>query len=137
MGDEEREDRPFVSRIGPLVVDWPRTVGFYGGIALAVAFDLVAPPLAAFVAVVPLLKLLKRKDASKVERAVASVLEGAAKPVGGDAESTVRPAWQEDEKNAERDAREAELTDERRPDGSASTPDARDPRGRAPTTPPR
>jgi len=108
MGDDTRdEDRPFVTRLGPVTVDWPRTLGFYGGLGLAVAFDLVAPPLAAFVALVPLLKLLKRKDATKTERAIAAVLEGAAQPVGGDAESTIRPTWQQDEKEKdERDERE-------------------------------
>ncbi len=45
---EHEEDRPFVSRVGSLSVDWPRTLGFYGGLGVAVALDVVAPPLAAF-----------------------------------------------------------------------------------------
>jgi hypothetical protein len=99
MSDED-EDKKFCMRIGPLDVDVPRAVGFYAAIAAAVAFDLIAPPLALFVAVVPLLKLLKRRNASTVEQAVAAVLEGASKPVGGDAEAVVRPAWEDDEKAA-------------------------------------
>ncbi|HEX3594607.1 MAG TPA: hypothetical protein VGL81_28270 [Polyangiaceae bacterium] len=102
MGDHD-EDRRFTTRVGPIDVDWPRAVGFYGGIVAAVAFDLIAPPLALFVAIVPLLKLLKRKDATVVEKAVAAVLEGASKPVGGDAEAVVRPAWadaEQEEKSA-------------------------------------
>jgi hypothetical protein len=89
--DPYEEDQPFVTRVGPVTVDWPRSIGFFGGLALAVAYELVAPELALFVAVVPFLKLLKRRHASRPERAVAAVLEGAAKPVGGDAESTIKP----------------------------------------------
>jgi len=95
--DEQKEDEPFVTRIGPLHVDWPRSIGYFGGIAAAVAFDLIAPELALFVALIPVVKLFKRKDATKVEKAIAAVIEGAAKPLGGDAESTVRPADQDDE----------------------------------------
>ena len=95
--DQQQEDEPFVSKIGPLHVDWPRSLGYFGGIALAVAFDLVAPEIALFVAAIPLIKLLKRKNATGVEKAVAAVIEGAAKPLGGDAESTVRPADNDEE----------------------------------------
>ena len=101
--DQQQQDQPFVTKIGPLHVDWPRSLGYFGGIALAVAFDLVAPELALFVAAIPIVKLLKRKNATKLEKAVAAVIEGAAKPLGGDAESTVRPAdrdespfWEDD-----------------------------------------
>lgn len=95
--DQQQEDEPFVSKIGPLHVDWPRSLGYFGGIALAVAFDLVAPEIALFVAAIPLIKLLKRKNATGIEKAVAAVIEGAAKPLGGDAESTVRPADKDEE----------------------------------------
>jgi hypothetical protein len=108
MSDEKKEEKKFVTRIGPIDVDWPRAVGFYGGIAAAVAFDLIAPPLALFVAAVPLLKLLKRRNATTAEQAIAAVLEGAAKPVGGDAEAAVRPAWVDDE----------DEKDEKVPDGT-------------------
>lgn len=91
MSDEQKEDQPFVTKVGPLTVDWPRSIGYFGGIAVAVAMELVAPELALFVAAIPLVKLLKRKHATKIEKAVAAVIEGAAKPLGGDTESTVRP----------------------------------------------
>lgn len=97
MADEQEEDKPFLVSIGPVVVDVPRSIGYFGGLAAAVALELVAPELALFVAVVPLIKLLKRKHASLTERAFAAVVEGAAKPVGGDAESTVRPRWVQEE----------------------------------------
>lgn len=98
MSDEEqREDEPFVVRLGPLHIDVPRSVGYFGGIGLAIAFDLIAPEIALFVALIPIVKLLKRNGATKLERALAAVVEGAAKPLGGDAESTVRPAPKHDE----------------------------------------
>jgi hypothetical protein len=93
MGDAQKEDAGLVTRLGQITIDWPRTVGYYGAIAAAVAFDVIAPPLGLFIAAVPLLKLLKRKHASRLERGLAAVLEGAAKPVGGDSESTIRPTW--------------------------------------------
>ncbi len=80
-----------MTEVGPLTIDWPRSLGYFGGIGLAVAMELVAPELALFVAVIPFVKLLKRKHATKIEKAIAAIIEGAAKPLGGDAESTVRP----------------------------------------------
>jgi hypothetical protein len=86
------EDRGLVTRLGPLEVDWPKTLGYYGGIGLAVAFELIEPPLAIFIAAVPILKLLKQPGEPWPLRLAADVLEGAAKPVGGDAESVVQVA---------------------------------------------
>lgn len=102
MGDEQKEEREFVSEVGPVTIDWPRTVGYYGAIGVAVAFEVIAPPLALFIAAVPLLKLLKRKNASSLERLFAAVVEGAGKPVGGDAEGVVRPTWIDREHEEER-----------------------------------
>jgi hypothetical protein len=100
MGDEEKEDDELVTTIGGLKIDWPRAVGYYGAIGAAVAFDVIAPPLGAFIALVPLLKLLKRRRASRLERIAAAVVEGAGKPVGGDAEGVVRLTWIDEEKDA-------------------------------------
>jgi hypothetical protein len=86
------EDRGLVTRIGALEIDWPKSLGYYGGIGLAVAFELIEPPLAIFIAAIPVLKLLKHPREPWPFRVVADVLEGAAKPVGGDAESVVRVA---------------------------------------------
>jgi hypothetical protein len=105
MGDEEKEDDELVTTIGGLKIDWPRAVGYYGAIGAAVAFDVIAPPLGAFIALVPLLKLLKRRRASRLERVAAAVIEGAGKPVGGDAEGVVRLKWIDEEKNEEARAR--------------------------------
>ena len=84
------QDRGLTSYVGPIEVDWPRTVGYYGGIGLAVAAGVLEPPLALFIAAVPFFKLLNRPDSSLPERTLSQLLEGASKPVGGDAEATIR-----------------------------------------------
>lgn len=71
-------------------IDWPRSLGFFGALGAAVALDLVPVPIAAFVAAVPFLKLLNRPNASTPQRFVSHLVDGAAKPVGGDAEGTIR-----------------------------------------------
>ena len=78
------------STIGPIEIDWPRTLGYYGGIGMAFAFGLVEPPLAIFIAAIPLFKMLNRPDAAKPTRFIGQVLEGAARPVGGSAEATIQ-----------------------------------------------
>ncbi len=80
----------FVSRFGPLELDWPRSLGFFGGVWLAVAAGLVDPPLGAFIAAVPFIKMLDLPGLPRKLRIVTQVLEGVAKPVGGDSEGTVR-----------------------------------------------
>jgi hypothetical protein len=100
---DQQEDQEFVARMGPLEIDWPRSIGYFGGIGLAVAFELIAPELVLFVAAVPLLKALKRRHAPLIERLIGAVLEGSAKPVGGDTEGVVRLANQDEDES--RDAR--------------------------------
>lgn len=84
------EDRGLIRRIGPLEVDWPKSVGYFGIIGLAVAWDLIALPIGLFIAAIPLLKLFKQPGQPWPVRVVADALEGAAKPVGGDSEAIVR-----------------------------------------------
>lgn len=79
-----------VSRVGALEVDWPRSLGFFGGIAVAVGAGLIEPPLGLFIAAVPFLKMLDLPSLPDRARFVAQVFEGVAKPVGGDSEGTVR-----------------------------------------------
>lgn len=86
------QDRGLTTQIGALQVDWPRTAGYYGGIALATAFDLIAPPLAIFIAAVPFLKMLNRPQAPLPVRFISQVFDGASKPVGGDSEATIELA---------------------------------------------
>jgi hypothetical protein len=73
--------------IGWVRIDLPRSVGYYGGLAAAVGLGLVDPPLAAFIAAVPLMKLLNHDKLPRPVRAVGEFLEGASKPVGGDEEA--------------------------------------------------
>lgn len=79
-----------VGRLGPLEVDIPRSLGYYGGIALAVSAGLVDPPLGLFIAAIPLIKMADLPKLPTLPRFVAQVFEGVAKPVGGDSEGTVR-----------------------------------------------
>jgi hypothetical protein len=83
-----------IGQIGPLQVDWPRALGYFGGIWAAVAFGVIEPPVGVFIAAVPFYKLLTRPNASFPERITGELLQGAAKPVGGDSEAVVkmRPA---------------------------------------------
>lgn len=79
-----------VLEFGPLRVDVPRSVGFYGGIAAAVAVGLLEPPLGVFIDCVPLLKMATNSRAPQPLQWLGQVLDGVAKPVGGDAQGTVR-----------------------------------------------
>jgi hypothetical protein len=88
--DVNEQNLGMTSTIGPVEIDWPRTIGYYGGIGLALTFGLVEPPLALFIAAIPLFKMLNRPDAAKPTRFVGQMLEGAAKPVGGSAEATIQ-----------------------------------------------
>jgi hypothetical protein len=79
-----------VSRIGPLEIDWPRSLGYFGGIGLAVGLELIDPPIGLFIAAIPFLKMLNLSPAEFPPRFVGHLLEGMAKPVGGDSEGTIR-----------------------------------------------
>ena len=57
-GGETGPDVDLVSRVGPLELDWPRSIGYFGGVGLAVAAGLIEPPLGVFIAAVPFLKML-------------------------------------------------------------------------------
>jgi len=81
-----------MTRVGSLEIDWPKAIGYFGGIGLAVAYDVIAPPLGLFIATIPILKLFKRPDRPRAVRIVSDLLEGAAKPVGGDSETTIKLA---------------------------------------------
>ncbi len=92
MSEHEHEEQGLTSRVGPVEINWPLTVGYYGGIGVAVAFDLVAPPLAIFIAAIPFMKMLDRPGAARPTRLVSQVLQGVATPVNGDAPSSIRLA---------------------------------------------
>lgn len=77
-------------RVGPVTLDVPRSIGYFGGVALAVNVGLIDPPLGLFIAAVPLWKTLTHRALPLAARAVGAILEGASKPIGGDSEGTVR-----------------------------------------------
>lgn len=87
--DESQEQQGLTSRKGPVEVDWPKTVGYYGGIALAVASGMVELPLAIFIGAVPFFNLLDRPKAPRPARLISQLLDGASKPVGGDSSNTL------------------------------------------------
>ncbi len=74
-------------------IDWPRSIGFFGAIGVAAALDLISMPIAIFVASVPFLKMMNRPNAPTAQRFFSHLVDGAAKPVGGDSEGTIR--WAE------------------------------------------
>lgn len=88
--DVNEQKQGMTSHFGPVEIDWPRTIGYYSGISLALAFELIEPPLAIFIAAIPLLKMLNYPGASKPTRFIGQMLEGAAKPIGGSAEATIQ-----------------------------------------------
>jgi hypothetical protein len=75
--------------IGTVEVDIPRSIGYFGGLAVAVGLGLIEPPLALFIAAVPAFKALTNSALPPAVRIVGEVLEGAAKPVGSDAEGVI------------------------------------------------
>lgn len=88
-----RDSRGITGNVGPgdqIAVDWPRSIGFFGALGVAAALELVPIPIALFVAAVPFLKLMDDPRSSKPRRVFSHLVDGAAKPVGGDSEGTVR-----------------------------------------------
>jgi hypothetical protein len=77
-------------RTDHIEIDWPRSLGFFGGLGVATALELVPLPIALFVASVPFLKLMNRPGSGKPPTFFSHLVDGAAKPVGGDTEGTVR-----------------------------------------------
>lgn len=76
-------------QMGTVEVDVPRSIGYFGGLVAATGLGLIEPPLALFIAAVPLYKMLTNTALPRAVRVVGEVLEGAAKPVGSDAEGVV------------------------------------------------
>jgi hypothetical protein len=76
----------------PAEIDWPMALGYYSGIGLALAFEMMEPPLALFIAAIPLLNLLHRPRASWPTGLLAPLLHGMGRPVGGDDDGAVQPS---------------------------------------------
>lgn len=84
-----RNSRPINVSVGPMNFDVPRTAGYYGGVGLALAFGLIEWPVAVFIGAIPAVQMLRRRDLGRSVNFVVQLLEGAAQPVGGDADGTV------------------------------------------------
>lgn len=84
------ENRGLVIHAGPLTVDIPRSLGYYGAVGVAVVAGVIEPPLGVFIAAVPLLKMMSNRLAPTPVRFVGQVFDGAAQPVGGDGQGTIR-----------------------------------------------
>ncbi len=93
---ESPADQGLTSRIGPVEIDWPRAIGYYGGLGLAVGFGMIEPPFGLFIAAVPLFKMLNRPRASRPVRLISQVMDGASQPVGGDGEHPIKLVTPED-----------------------------------------
>jgi hypothetical protein len=90
-------EKDMVLRRGALEIDVPRSIGYFGGIAAAVAVGLLEPPLGVFIAAVPFIKMLTHPSSPNPFRFVGLMAEGAAQPVGSSGEGTVRLAGEADE----------------------------------------
>ena len=77
-------------QVGTVEIDVPRSVGYFGGLAAAVGFGILEPPLALFIAAVPVFRALTDSALPRAVRIVGEVLEGAAKPVGSDADGVIQ-----------------------------------------------
>jgi hypothetical protein len=84
------EDTVLKSQVGPVEIDWLKSVGYFGGVALAVGVGVIEAPIGIFIAAIPFVKMLDFPNAPLPIRAVSELLDGASKPVGGDSEATVR-----------------------------------------------
>ena len=76
--------------VGTVKVDVPRSVGYFGGLPVAVGVGLFEPPLALFIASVPLFKPWTNTGRPKAVRVVGELLACAAKPVGSVAEGVIQ-----------------------------------------------
>jgi hypothetical protein len=87
--EDQQEEQGLTSQVGPVEINWPQTIGYYGGIGLALAAELIEPPIALFIGAIPLFKMLSHPSLPRPVRFVSQVLEGTAKPVGGSDEATI------------------------------------------------
>lgn len=90
--DEQKQEEGLTSRVGLIAIDWPKTIGYYGGIGLALAFEVLDPPVALFIAAIPLYKMLSHPKLPLPVRITGQVLEGAALPLGSADEATIHLA---------------------------------------------
>ncbi len=89
-GKSDNPNGPILAKIGPIELDIPRSIGYFGGVGVAVAAGVLDPAVGIFIAAVPFLKMINVPRLPTPPRFLGQVFEGVAKPVGGDSEGTVR-----------------------------------------------
>lgn len=90
MIETSEERKGITAHFGPVHIDLPRTVGYYGGVGAALALGLIDWPIAVFIGGIPLVKLTQGRPLRWGLDFAVQFFEGAAKPVGGDAEGTIQ-----------------------------------------------
>ena len=89
-----------------------------GGIALAVTFEIIEPPVAIFIACIPLIKMLSRPKVAQPVRVTSQVLQGMAMPLNGDPEASIRIR----EENIATQGAQRKRQEQRQPDKAAVQP---------------
>src|SRR2546429_9311431 len=89
--DMAEQDRRVTRHIGPLDSDWPRSIGYYGGIGLAGAAGMVGAPVALSVAPIPFLKMLNPPTRAWAPGFVPPVGECPPQPAGGAPLGAIQP----------------------------------------------
>ncbi len=84
-------------RVGPVEIDIPESLGYFGGAWLAVSLELIAPPIGVLIAAIPFIRMLDIPQLPLPVTFFGHVVEGAAKPLGSDADGTIRIAGNENE----------------------------------------
>ena len=74
-----------VSRPAAVRVDWRRTAAYVGGVAAAVAFEIIEWPIAVLLVGFPLVRMLNRRRLPPVARLAIEAVEDVARPVVGEA----------------------------------------------------
>jgi hypothetical protein len=128
------ENRGLIAHLGALDVDIPRSIGYFGGITLAVAFEVIEWPVGLFIASIPFVKMLNRPKLPQSVRFAEHVLDGMAKPVGGDSEGTIRTSAQGSSSQSPAAPQAGQQQKGKQPARRAASPRRPQSRARRPTT---
>jgi hypothetical protein len=99
---QDKQDEGLTTHLGPIEIDWPQSIGYFGALGVATALGFIEPIPAIFIAAVPFFKFLNQPDLPRPTRFFGQVLEGASKPVGSDGSATIRPYKDRSKKSAAR-----------------------------------
>lgn len=83
------EAQRLVTRFGPMEINWPGLIAYFGGLTLAVASDVISPPVGMFIAALPVGMLFRAPSRAWPIRIVTG---GATTAVSGNPDGTVRAA---------------------------------------------